>query len=91
MLQRIQFLIENGLTSMIVLHDFLSKRIAPLQERARLVWLYTRENDATRLEHGPRTDLEPGVLDTMLSKLSTNPSSIGFITSPVHCMPISMN
>jgi hypothetical protein len=30
MLQWIQFLAKKGLTSMIVLHDFLSKRIAPL-------------------------------------------------------------
>jgi hypothetical protein len=27
----------------------------------------------------------------MLSKLSTDPSSIGFITPPVHCMSICMN
>jgi hypothetical protein len=53
--------------------------------------LYTGENDATRLEHGPGTDLEPGVLDTMLSKLSTDPSCIGFITPPAHCMPICMD
>jgi hypothetical protein len=53
-----------------------------------MAWLYTEENDATQLEHGPRTDLEPGMLDTMLSKLSTDPSSIGFVTPPVHCMPI---
>jgi hypothetical protein len=29
-LKRIQFLAENGLTSMMVLFDFLSKRITPL-------------------------------------------------------------
>jgi hypothetical protein len=28
--QRIQFLAEKGLMSMMVLHDFLSKRITPL-------------------------------------------------------------
>jgi hypothetical protein len=90
-LQRIQFLAEKGLTSMIVLHDFMSKRIAPLQECTRTAWLYSGENDATRLEHGPRMDLEPGVLDLMLSKLSTDPSFIDFITPPAHCMPINMN
>jgi hypothetical protein len=91
MLERIQFLAEKGLMSMIVLHDFLSKHITPLQERVRPVWLYTGGNDATRLERGPGMDLEPGVLETMLSKLSTNPSSIDFITPPAHCMPICMN
>jgi hypothetical protein len=43
------------------------------------------------LECGLGTNLEPLVLDTMLSKLSTDPSSIGFITPPMHCMPICMN
>jgi hypothetical protein len=33
-LDRIQYLVENGLTSLMVLHDFLSKRIAPLQDRS---------------------------------------------------------
>jgi hypothetical protein len=75
-LERIQFLAEKGLTTMIVLHDFLSKHIAPLQERARPAWLYTEENDATRPKHGLGMDLEPRVLDTMLSNLSTDPSSM---------------
>jgi hypothetical protein len=29
-LDRIQYLAENGLTSLMVQHDFLSKRLAPL-------------------------------------------------------------
>jgi hypothetical protein len=29
-LDRIQYLAENGLTSLMVLHDFLSKRLTPL-------------------------------------------------------------
>jgi hypothetical protein len=29
-LDRIQYLAESGLTSLMVLHDFLSKRLAPL-------------------------------------------------------------
>jgi hypothetical protein len=31
---RIQYLAENGLTSLMVLHDFLSKRLMPLQDRS---------------------------------------------------------
>jgi hypothetical protein len=49
-LKRIQILAENDLTSMMVLFDFLSKRITPLQLCAHLTWMYTRENDAMRLE-----------------------------------------
>jgi hypothetical protein len=29
-LDRIQYMAKNGLTSLMVLHDFLSKRLAPL-------------------------------------------------------------
>jgi hypothetical protein len=32
---------------MMVLHDFLSKRIAPLHDHSQLTWLYTGVNDAT--------------------------------------------
>jgi hypothetical protein len=34
MLDRIQYLAENSLTSLMVLHNFLSKRLAPLQDRS---------------------------------------------------------
>jgi hypothetical protein len=33
-LDRIQYLAESGLTSLMVLHDFLSRHLAPLQDRA---------------------------------------------------------
>jgi hypothetical protein len=32
-LDRIQYLAESGLTSLMVLHNFLSRRLAPLQDR----------------------------------------------------------
>jgi hypothetical protein len=37
-LKRIQFLVENDLTPMMVLFDFLSKRITPLQLHDRPTW-----------------------------------------------------
>jgi hypothetical protein len=43
---RIQYLTENGLTSLMVLHDFLSKHLAPLQDRSHQpAWMYTGVND----------------------------------------------
>jgi hypothetical protein len=33
-LDQIQHLAENGLTSLMVLHDFLSKHLAPLQDQS---------------------------------------------------------
>jgi hypothetical protein len=50
MVGRIRILAKRGLTSMMVLHDYVSKHIAPLQERTHPAWLYTRVNDVTRLE-----------------------------------------
>jgi hypothetical protein len=59
-------LVEKGLTSIMVMHDLLSKRIAPLQQCARPAWLYTGENDTTRLERSRGSILDPDVLETML-------------------------
>jgi hypothetical protein len=38
-LGRIRILVESGLTPMMVLHDYVLKRIAPLQERTCPTWL----------------------------------------------------
>jgi hypothetical protein len=58
-LDRIQYLAESGLTSLMVLHDFLSRRLAPLQDRATCpAWMYTGVNDIMRLERGPGSSLD---------------------------------
>jgi hypothetical protein len=46
-LGRIRILTESRLTPMMVLHDYVSKRITPLQEHTRPAWLYTGVNDVT--------------------------------------------
>jgi hypothetical protein len=56
--KRIKFLAGKGLMLMMVLFDFRSRRIAPFQQRARATWLYTKENDTTRLERGRGIDLD---------------------------------
>jgi hypothetical protein len=80
MLGRIRILVESGLSSMMVLHDFLSKCITPLQDRSRLVWLYTRVNDTTRLERGDMSNLDDVVLAFMLGRLSPDLTSHDFLT-----------
>jgi hypothetical protein len=74
-LGRIRILAESGLTSMMVLHDYVSKRIAPIQERTCPTWLYTGVNDVTRLERGDRSTLGEEALALVMGKLSPNPSS----------------
>jgi hypothetical protein len=77
--------------SMMVLFDFLSKCIAPVQLCTRPAWLYTEVNDTKRLEHSRGLDLNPKVLDTMLGKLSPDPISPNFIIPPTACTPIYLD
>ena len=56
-LDRIKGLATGGLTSMHVVGDFLKRRIAPLQRRARMCCWFTGPNDIGRIQHGPGTDL----------------------------------
>jgi hypothetical protein len=90
-LKRIRFLAENGLMSMMVLFNFLSKRFTPLQQCARPAWMYTGENNVTQLECGHRSDQDLMVLTGMLLKLSIDPSSADFINPPVWCMPLCLD
>jgi hypothetical protein len=56
-LDRIKGLATGGLTSMHVVGDFLKRRIAPLQRRARMCCWFTGVNDIGRIQRGPGTDL----------------------------------
>jgi hypothetical protein len=76
---------------MMVLHDYVSKRITPLQERTRLAWLYTRVNDITRLECGDGSVLGEEALALAMGKLSPDPSSHDFITPPASYQPLCMD
>jgi hypothetical protein len=76
MLDRIQYLTDNSMTSLIVLHDFLSKRLASLQDRSHCpAWMYTRVNDIMRLECGPGSSLDEALLATSMKALTTDPFS----------------
>jgi hypothetical protein len=88
MLGWIRILAESGLTPMMVLHDFMSKRIAPLQERTRPAWLYIGVNDITRLERGDGSVLSEEALVFMMGKMCPDPSSHDFTTPPASCQPL---
>jgi hypothetical protein len=90
--KRIRFLAGHGLSSMMVLSNFLSRCITPLQSRVRLAWQYTGEgHDATWLEHGQGSNLASNVQRTLLGKLSPDPSSADFITPPLNYTPLCSN
>jgi hypothetical protein len=76
----IKLLVGRGLTSMMVLFNFLSRCIASLQMRVHPMWQYTGEGDATRLERGHGSGLSLDVMSALLGKLTPDPSSANFIT-----------
>jgi hypothetical protein len=91
-LDQIQYLAENSLTSLMVLHDFLSKRLAPLQDRShRLAWMYTGVNDIMRLDHGPGSSQDEVLLAASLKALTTKQFSAELVVSTAVCEPICVN
>jgi hypothetical protein len=82
MLKMIKFLAGKGLMSMMILFDFLSQCIAPLQQRAHTAWLHIGENGTTLLEHNCSTNLDHKVLEAMLMNLSFDPNSNEFVNLP---------
>jgi hypothetical protein len=91
-LDRIQYLAESGLTSLMVLHDFLSRRLAPLQDRAtHPAWMYTGMNDIMQLERGPGSSLNGELLAACLKALTTDQFSAELATPPASCGAICMD
>jgi hypothetical protein len=76
---------------MMVLHDYVSKRIASLQERTCPAWLYTGVNDVTWLERGDESALSEEALALMMVKLSPDPSSHDFATLSASYQPLCMD
>jgi hypothetical protein len=91
-LDRIQYLAESGLTSLMVLHDFVSRRLAPLQDWAtRPAWMYTGVNDIMRLERGPGSSLDSELLAACLKALTTDQFSVEIATPPASYGAICMD
>jgi hypothetical protein len=65
-LVRVKTLARGGLTSMMVLGDFLRRHIAPLQQRSRMACMFTGVNDCCRIVRGPGTDLTSAELETSI-------------------------
>jgi hypothetical protein len=70
-LGRIKSLVTGGLTSMHVVDDFLKRRIAPLQARARLSCWFTGPNDLGRVHRGPGTDLSWEELELLVKGVTS--------------------
>jgi hypothetical protein len=76
----------------MVLHDFLSRCLTPLQDRpTRPTWMYTRVNDIMRLEHGPGSSLDEALLAACLKALMVDQISADLVVSAVVYEPICSN
>jgi hypothetical protein len=91
-LDQIQYLAENGLTSLMVLHDFLSKRLVPLQDQShRPTWMYTGVNDIMQMDRGPGSSLGDALLAASLKALTMDQSSTELVTPAAFCEPLCVN
>jgi hypothetical protein len=84
--------VESGLTSLMVMHDFLSRRLGPLQDRVTCpAWMYTGENDIMRLKRGPGSSLDGDLLAACLKALTTDQFSAELVTPPASYGAICMD
>jgi hypothetical protein len=90
-LDRIRHRAENGLTLLMVLHDFLSKHLAPLQDCPCPMWMYTGVNNIMRLDCGPGSSLDKDLLAACLKALTSYQFLAKLVVPPVVCEPICMN
>nr|CAD39524.2 OSJNBa0027O01.9 [Oryza sativa Japonica Group] len=71
-LDRLAGLRSQGLTGAMVYGDYLRRRIAPLQRRARGAWEYTGSEDFTRTHQGVRWDWAPEDFKILTSRYWSN-------------------
>jgi hypothetical protein len=72
----------------MVLHNILSKCLAPLQDRSHCpTWMYTGVNDIMRLDRGPGSSLADTLLAASLKALTTDPPSAELVMPAAGCEP----
>ncbi|XP_025813114.1 basic proline-rich protein-like [Panicum hallii] len=65
-LNQVKELARGGPTSMMVLGDFLKRRITPLQQRTRMSRMYMGTNDCCSITRGPGTDFTRAELEVAI-------------------------
>jgi hypothetical protein len=81
-LDRVKNLSRSGLTSLMVLGDFLKRRIAPLQQRTRMAHMYTGSNDCCRIARGPGTDFTRTELEVAIWGMTGDAFSLESLVLP---------
>nr|AAV43846.1 hypothetical protein [Oryza sativa Japonica Group]AAV43950.1 hypothetical protein [Oryza sativa Japonica Group] len=86
-LDRLAGLRSQGLTGAMVFGDYLRRRIAPLQRRARGAWEYTRSEDYMRTHQGGRWDWAPEDFKMVVQRV-LNLSSVEASLIPQGVLPL---
>nr|BAD01762.1 hypothetical protein [Oryza sativa Japonica Group] len=86
-LDRLAGLRSQGLTGAMVYGDYLRRRIAPLQRRARGAWEYTGSEDCMRTHRGVKWDWVPEDFKVMIQRV-LNLSSVEASLIPQGVLPL---
>nr|BAA90511.1 unnamed protein product [Oryza sativa] len=86
-LDRLAGLRSQGLTEAMVFGDYLRRRIAPLQRRARGAWEYTGPEDYMRTHQGCKWDWDPEVFRMVVQRV-LNLSSVEASLIPQGVLPL---
>nr|AAU90237.1 putative polyprotein [Oryza sativa Japonica Group] len=86
-LDRLAGLRSQGLTGAMVFGDYLRRRIAPLQRRARGAWEYTGSEDCMRTHQGVRWDWAPEDFKIVVQRV-LNLSSVEASLIPQGVLPL---
>nr|CAE03546.2 OSJNBa0060D06.12 [Oryza sativa Japonica Group] len=86
-LDRLAGLRSQGLTGAMVYGDYLRRRIAPLQRRARCAWEYTGPEDYMRTHQGARWDWAPEDFKIVVQRV-LNLSSVEASRIPQVILPL---
>jgi hypothetical protein len=70
-LDRIKSLATVGLMLMHMVGNFLKRRVAPLQKRARLCCWFTGSNDISRIQREPGSDLSWEELELLVKGITS--------------------
>jgi hypothetical protein len=81
-IERVKNLFRSGLTSLMVLGDYLKRRIAPLQQRTRMACMYTGTNNCCRVARGPGTDFSRAELEAAFRAMTGEAFSLESLVLP---------
>jgi hypothetical protein len=68
--------------SLMVLGDFLRRRIAPLQQRSRMACMYTGSNDCCRIVRGPGMDPTRAELEAAIRAMTNEAFTLDVAEPP---------